>query len=95
MTLNNLVKKVRHLRKTDTRFAGLKVKASARLVLKMEFGTEPTVEEVIELAQEVKRIVQENRNFFKDWNFEEEANSKERQTGGGKEIVYKTEPRAG
>jgi hypothetical protein len=95
MALTDLVNRLRHLRKTDPQFAGLKLRQCAWLVLRTEFGVDPSDEEVIELAREVRRVVGEDSSFLEDWDFEEEANTKGRQTGGGREIVYKSEPRAG
>jgi hypothetical protein len=97
MALVDLVNEVRRMRYADPKIAELTLEASARLVLRKKFGVDPSDAEVIELAEEVMRTARENREFFHDWDFEEDAKKNEwqRQTRGGKEIVYKSEYRAG
>jgi hypothetical protein len=71
----------------DQRFKQLKVRGGAVVAFREVCSREP-------LKAEVDQVVED---FWQVWHerFDNPAEAKERQTGGGREIVYKSEYRAG
>jgi hypothetical protein len=95
MALDVLVSRLHELRQNDKRFQGLDLIDSAREVLLIEYCVEPSKEEVAELAQAARASLPQQPDFFVNWDLEQESQEKQRQTGGGREVIYKSEHRGG
>ena len=93
--LDRLVTRLRHLRKKDPRFSGLKVLACSRLVLKLEYGVDPSEDAVIELAKQAKKSCLRDREFLsEDIESEQECDENNFKGRDGR-VIRKSEPMSG
>lgn len=97
MSLKGLVYRVESLRSRSTETERLPDRELARQALIQEFGVEPTAAEVAELASAVEAVYQRKaaENAFWTVTEDDEHDERERQTRGGREVIRKSEHRAG
>jgi hypothetical protein len=89
MSLHDLVAKTRQLRADHPKAASFDWFDFAYMVLRAQFGVEPSSAEVAELAREAKLGQPSLEDFFQDADDCESA--RELQTGGGSRVLHKSE----
>jgi hypothetical protein len=90
MSLAKLVQRTRRLKAEHPKAASLDWHDCAYLALREEFGVEPSREEIVELAKAAKPSAEGTKELDAAQEKDEDR-AKERQTGGGRRIHYKSE----
>ena len=94
MSLQHLIPKVLSFHETHPEAVDINLKDRARIVLLEAFGTEPSKSNVLSLYVAAKRAFtseKADRAFFKQLRNRDDNNVKQRQTGGGHQVIKKPE----
>lgn len=94
MAIDGLVSRFEEVRSRITERTRLSERVIARQALIEEFGVEPTAMEITELVLAVELHHERERSEDEFWA-DDELDERERQTRGGREVIYKSEHRAG